>query len=303
MRVLVTWGSKRGGTEGIARTIGETLRSEGYDVELLPARRASKASGFDAVIVGGALYAFLWHADARRFVSRRANELRRVPVWFFSSGPLDDSADRQEIAPVRQVKLLMERVGALGHVTFGGRLSPDAKGVPEAMRRQHSGDFRNEARIRAWSQQIARALPKAKPGDVVAQAGGSIGRLVAHAVTGWAACALIMGALLRVASTSVAVVVHAFAVPLVFAAVAHHYFSRAAPGARAPLPTGAAFAGIVALLDAAVIAPLLQHGFAMFASIAGTWLPFALIFLVTWGVGTLMLVIPPNAPRARPRAA
>ena len=29
MRVLVTWGSKRGGTEGIARTVGETLRAEG----------------------------------------------------------------------------------------------------------------------------------------------------------------------------------------------------------------------------------------------------------------------------------
>ena len=57
MRVLVTWGSKRGGTEGIARILGEALQHEGLDVDVLPARAAAKATSFDAVIVGGALYA------------------------------------------------------------------------------------------------------------------------------------------------------------------------------------------------------------------------------------------------------
>jgi menaquinone-dependent protoporphyrinogen IX oxidase len=33
MRVLITWGSKRGGTEGIARSLGESLRAQGLDVD------------------------------------------------------------------------------------------------------------------------------------------------------------------------------------------------------------------------------------------------------------------------------
>src|SRR5689334_17224121 len=85
VHILVTWGSKRGGTEGIARTLAEALQREGLDVELLPARAAMKATGFDAVIVGGALYANRWHPDARHFVNRQEKKLRGVPVWFFSS--------------------------------------------------------------------------------------------------------------------------------------------------------------------------------------------------------------------------
>jgi len=76
--------------------------------------------------------------------------LRHIPVWLFSSGPLDDSADHDAIAPTRDVAVLMERVGALGHATFGGRLSADAKGFPaSAMARKRSGDWRNPAAGRA----------------------------------------------------------------------------------------------------------------------------------------------------------
>jgi menaquinone-dependent protoporphyrinogen oxidase len=82
MRVLVTWASKRGGTEAIARTLGETLRHAGFDVDLLPANAAGMATGFDAAIVGGALYAGRWPQAARRFVHRQEEKLRSVPVWF-----------------------------------------------------------------------------------------------------------------------------------------------------------------------------------------------------------------------------
>jgi menaquinone-dependent protoporphyrinogen oxidase len=114
MRILITWGSQRGGTEGIARMLGEALQQQGHRADVLPPEGATRATGFDAVVVGGALYANRWHHAARRFVTRREKALRLMPVWFFSSGPLDDSADRQVIPPTRQVEVLMERVGAQG---------------------------------------------------------------------------------------------------------------------------------------------------------------------------------------------
>jgi len=68
MRVLVTWGSKRGGTEGIARLVGEALGAAGHEAVLQPAARAHHERRFDAAIIGGALYANRWHPAARRFV-------------------------------------------------------------------------------------------------------------------------------------------------------------------------------------------------------------------------------------------
>ena len=52
MRVLITCGSKRGGTEGIGRMLADTLQQEGHRVELLSPDEAARATGFDAAIVG-----------------------------------------------------------------------------------------------------------------------------------------------------------------------------------------------------------------------------------------------------------
>lgn len=161
MRVLVVYGSKRGGTEGIAETIADELTRQGVDADVRPAEAARSLDGYDAVVVGGALYATIWHKAARRFVRRHARELRDRPVWFFSSGPLDDSATESEIPPIKSVKRFMDRVGAQGHMTFGGRLAPDAEGfIAHSMAKEHAGDWRDEAQIRAWADAIAAALTR-----------------------------------------------------------------------------------------------------------------------------------------------
>lgn len=301
MRVLVTWGSKRGGTEGVARIVAEALQREGLEVELLPPGAAPK-SAFDAAIVGGALYANRWHPAARRFVNRQEKRLRGVPVWFFSSGPLDDSAEGRTIAPTRQVRILMDRVGAQGHVTFGGRLTRDARGFPaSAMAKKHSGDWRQTDLIVAWASEIGRALPTARPGAATTPPGRSVSRLIVHGVAGWAACALTMVALLALGHLGFALVSHAVAAPLFFVAVSRHYFAQ--PGAREPRPTAFTFVAITALLDLVVVAAAIQHSLVMFRSIAGTWLPLLLIFVATWTTGEIMSMQPfPKAGGPKPRA-
>lgn len=92
MRVLVTWGSKRGGTAEIASTISDELKAVGVEVALMPASGLRELRGYDAAIIGGALYGNRWHRDARRLVTRHIAGLRRIPVCLFSSGPLDSSA-------------------------------------------------------------------------------------------------------------------------------------------------------------------------------------------------------------------
>ncbi|MFO0575770.1 MAG: flavodoxin domain-containing protein [Polyangia bacterium] len=163
MRVLVTFGSNRGGTQGLAETVAEELRAAGHHVDVLPASLPGgpdELTAWDAVIVGGALYAGRWQRHARRFVQRHDDELTQLPVWFFSSGPLDDSAERAELPPTAQVRRLMERIGARGHATFGGRLSPEAQGfIAHAMVKQgRAGDWRDPEHVRTWARGIGQEL-------------------------------------------------------------------------------------------------------------------------------------------------
>ncbi|HEY5934861.1 MAG TPA: flavodoxin domain-containing protein [Kofleriaceae bacterium] len=157
LRVLVTHGSKRGGTAEIAEMVADTLRERGLAVDCLPAAGMPEVTPYDAVIVGGALYMMRWHRAARRFVKRSAVALAQRPVWMFSSGPFDDSAPQQK--PVRGVAKLMAEVGARGHVTFGGRLARDARGfVASKMAEKQAGDWRDPEKIRSWATSVAGSI-------------------------------------------------------------------------------------------------------------------------------------------------
>lgn len=277
--------------------LAEDLQARGHQVIARSAADIHRVRDVDAVIVGGALYANRWHRAARQFVARNEAVLRTIPTWFFSSGPLDDSAVRGEIAPTRQVEILMERVGALGHKTFGGRLEPDARGFPaSAMAKKHSGDWRDPTMIHAWAADLARALPFAKPGAPITQPGRSFARLALHGLAGWALCAIAMTVLLWLVPTTVALVAHLVLAPVIFAGIARHYF--AARGAREPVATAATFVAIVAILDAAIVAGLAgQH--AMLHSALGFWIPLVAIFAMTAAVGILANIA---AARKRPLA-
>lgn len=152
MQVLVAHASKRGGTEEMAGWVGSILEEQGFEVDVRPASDVVDVDPYDAVIVGGALYVFRWHKDARRLVKRHTAELRSKPVWLFSSGPLDESATEETIPPVRGVKKLMERVGAVGHMTFGGRMLPGQGGQLPV------GDWRDRDQVASWAKEIAAEL-------------------------------------------------------------------------------------------------------------------------------------------------
>lgn len=140
MRALVAYGSKRGGTVGLAEMLASELEDHGFEVDVMPARDVKEVGAYDTVVVGGALYANRRHKRARRFVKRHRTGLTRKRIWLFSSGPLDDSALTDQIPPVAHVRKAMEQIGVEGHITFGGRLLPDAKGFPaSATVKEHAG--------------------------------------------------------------------------------------------------------------------------------------------------------------------
>jgi hypothetical protein len=102
-----------------------------------------------------------WHKASRRFARRFAGDLTLKPVWLFSSGPLDQSADDDAIAPVPSAGRALRHLDARGHVTFGGSLAAGARGslgMARRMGKRAAADFRNFDAIRAWASDIAVEL-------------------------------------------------------------------------------------------------------------------------------------------------
>ena len=158
-RALVVYGSKRGGTAGLAQMIGAELQHNGWDVVVQDAALPADLRGVDLVVIGGALYMNRWHKAARSFARRREPALRTLPVWLFSSGPLDASAASGDIAAVPQVQEIARRLEARGHLTFGGRLAADAKGFgARSLAKKYAGDYRDPVQVADWVHQIVQAL-------------------------------------------------------------------------------------------------------------------------------------------------
>lgn len=66
MRVLVSYGSKMGGTAGIAELVDNALTDAGFQVGVWPAPKVANLGPYDAVIIGRGAVRRRWHREARR---------------------------------------------------------------------------------------------------------------------------------------------------------------------------------------------------------------------------------------------
>jgi hypothetical protein len=64
------------------------------------------------------------------------------------------------------------------------------------------------------------------------------------------------------------------------------------------LQTALIFVGFVITVDFLLVALVINHSLAMFASLLGTWIPFALIFASTYLTGWYLLKGHVSQPRA-----
>lgn len=158
-RMLVAYASKNGGTAEIARWIGRALTGDGADADVRPAADVQDLHDYSAVVLGSGVYAGRWLRDATRFAHHHRDALRKVPVWLFSSGPLDASAAQRALPPVPGVQRIADGIDAVEHVTFGGRLVPGARGLIARMilNQGRGGDFRDPGQVDAWARRIAAA--------------------------------------------------------------------------------------------------------------------------------------------------
>ena len=119
---------------GFGPYIAATLQVKGVDATAMPVSEVKDAAGYDGYVIGSAVYALHWLGDAKQFVHRNRELLRRHPVWLFSSGPLStDDDDRREAAP-RDIADLAAEVDARGHLVFGVLRLMVRQAVPSLVR-------------------------------------------------------------------------------------------------------------------------------------------------------------------------
>ncbi len=121
MKVFVCVASRHHSTQEIAEAVAQELRSAGVQADVRTPAEAPYPAGYDAVIVGSAVYMGHWLGDARAFVEDHAEQLKAKPVWLFSCGPLGSDRDKPQ-AEALELPRLMEWTNARGHASFFGKL-------------------------------------------------------------------------------------------------------------------------------------------------------------------------------------
>jgi menaquinone-dependent protoporphyrinogen oxidase len=163
-RILVAYASKHGSTAEIAEAIAATLRERDCEVDCVEADEVEDLAGYDGVVVGSAVYMKRWLGPAMHFLRRHRVALTRVPFWIFSSGPTGDPAgDDPGWSEPHGMLTKAQRLGARGHVVFGGRLAEEGF-MHRSMRERTPPEFRDRRdwdAIGAWAERIADELEAA----------------------------------------------------------------------------------------------------------------------------------------------
>jgi menaquinone-dependent protoporphyrinogen oxidase len=173
MNVLVVYATHHGATREIAERIAATLAQSGLHVSVEQVGHVRDVAGYDAFVVGSALYCG-WLKEATDFVRRNKAMLAGRALWLFSSGPLGTAVTDSQGRDVRATAVPSEivevgkAVGARDHHVFFGAYDPAAKPVgflertfkrvPNNAAILQAGDFRDWAEIRAWATVIAAEL-------------------------------------------------------------------------------------------------------------------------------------------------
>jgi len=180
--VQVVYGSRHGGTRGIAERISAVLRDGGVSASAVAADQAS-VGGVDAFVVGSGVYMGAWLNEPLEFLERHQRVLAEHPVWLFSSGPLPGSSKDQEgVDPIenalgpaegpgsggrKRISALSSSIEPRDHRVFHGAYDPSdpPKSMSERLVRTvmgrkvlPTGDFREWDKIEAWAREIAASL-------------------------------------------------------------------------------------------------------------------------------------------------
>jgi Flavodoxin len=125
-RVLVTYATRSGSTEEVARMFAEQFRSHDLAVDLRPAKDVLCGDSYDAIVIAVPLYMGKMHKDMGRFLSRNRAAVEKAQTALFVLGPVQ-KAEKDWDGASTQVEKELKRYPWLKPVVrciVGGRFDP-----------------------------------------------------------------------------------------------------------------------------------------------------------------------------------
>lgn len=167
IRVLVAYASKYGATAEIAEKIGQLLRQEDLQADVLPVNRVGNLTQYKAVIIGSAVYIGKWRKEVVKFLRTNEKLLAERSVWLFSSGPTGEGDPVELMKGWRfpeGLRPIIDRIQPRDIAIFHGMLDMKKLNFLEkfAIKNVKSpvGDFRDWDAITSWTTAIADELKK-----------------------------------------------------------------------------------------------------------------------------------------------
>lgn len=164
-KVLVAFASKYGSTAEIADKIGEILKANSLNADVLEVNRVASLRDYEAVVLGSAVYIGKWRKDAVRFMKIYENDLKTKRVWIFSTGPTGQGDPEKLLEGwnlPENLKSVVESINVEDVKVFHGSLDMDKlSGLHRFMIKKVKapvGDFRVWEDIDAWAKGIAEAM-------------------------------------------------------------------------------------------------------------------------------------------------
>jgi menaquinone-dependent protoporphyrinogen oxidase len=166
-KVLVAYASKYGSTAEIAEKIGQVLKKEGLQVDVLPVKQVKNPADYKDIVIGSAMYLGMWRREAVNFLKKNEKLLAERRVWIFSTGPSGKGDPVQllkgAVVPFG-VKPVIDRIKPRDTVVFHGNLdlkkvNPWEKLMVKTAKGEF-GDFRDWEMITRWAKVLAEAVKK-----------------------------------------------------------------------------------------------------------------------------------------------
>jgi len=167
MHVLIAYHTRYGSTRGIAERVTATLSGAGLETTLGRIEEVHDLAGYDAFVIGSAVFAFHWPKAPVRFLERNQVALRGLPVWLFSVGPLGPKAPSPQKS--RDYDHLSALASAREHQIFYGAVDISKLRGPDRLfarfLKSVEGDWRDWPEIEAWAAKIAGELTRVPVGE------------------------------------------------------------------------------------------------------------------------------------------
>jgi menaquinone-dependent protoporphyrinogen oxidase len=182
-KALIVYGTRYGTTAETSQVIAETLRQEGFEVEVVDAKKdkVQSVNAYDLVIVGSGIQMGKWTSEPESFLRKYQKELSRKKVALFvscgSANPLSEGEQKKKEMDEGKRKYLDEKatkynLKPVASGFFGGcydfnkmpwflrktlsSIKPKLEGAGYKESKTGVYDLRDLKEIRNWAKAVAK---------------------------------------------------------------------------------------------------------------------------------------------------